>query len=144
MSTLDENVLNERQEAYLAWLCLPPAERVPPTKKAYSRETPVDYKTMLRWEKLDVFRTAWAKAVDDIVGSPERQQRLLDRLYDAGIAGDVKSADLYFRVTGKMAPAQLTVSTSKAAVSELSDDDLRSLVASAAANEQSRRLKVVG
>lgn len=143
MSRLDENVLNERQEHYLQWLCTAPGERVPPTKIAYAKQTPVDYKTMLRWEKLDVFRAAWAKSVDEIVGSPERQQRLLDKLYDAGLAGDVKSADLYFRVTGKMAPSQMTVTAGKQAVTELSDRDLAALVAEAAAGEQGRRLRAV-
>jgi hypothetical protein len=138
--TLEENVLNDRQLHYLDWLCTPPAERVPPSKGKYALEHKVAEQTMRRWEKLPVFRKLWQERVDQTVGSPERTQTLLDKLYADAMNGDVKSAQLYFSVTGKMAPQQVQVSRDKG-VGELSDAELDELIASRAVSE--KRLRAV-
>lgn len=132
---LEENILNDRQLAYLEWLCTPPSERVPASKAKYATEFKVAEQTLRRWEKLEPFRKAWQSRVDEVVGSPERTQSLLDKLYTAGMAGDVKSAQLYFQVTGRMAPAQVTVKTERKS-SELSDAELDELIAMSAAREK--------
>lgn len=139
---MEENVLNERQLQYLNWLCTPPSERVPASKAKYAAEFKVSEVTLRRWEKLKVFRDAWQQRVDEVVGSPERTQKLLDTLYEAGLGGDVKSAQLYFQVTGKMAPQQVTVN-SKRAATEVSDAELDELIAMAAAREKLGRASEV-
>ena len=138
---LEENILNERQLHYLGWLCTPPVERQPASKAKYAVEHRVAEQTLRRWEKLEQFRKLWQERVDDLVGSPERTQTLLDKLYQAGLAGDVKSAQLYFQVTGKMAPQQVQVS-SKRGTAELSDEELDSLIAMRASDE--KKLRAVG
>ena len=89
-----------------------------------------------------MFRKEWARRVDDVVGSPERTQRLLDSLYDAGLAGDEKSARLYFQVTGKMAPQQVALSVDKKG-SDLSDSELDALIGEIALREQNTRSSLV-
>lgn len=137
---LEENVLNDRQLAYLDWLCTPPSERNPPSKGKYAAQFQVSEVTLRRWEKHEVFRKQWQERVDQTVGSPERTQNLLDKLYADAMGGDVKAAQLYFSVTGKMAPQQVTV-TSKRVVSELSDEELDGLIRDRAAAE--KRLRAV-
>lgn len=137
---IDENVLNDRQLAYLDWLCTPPAERRPASKGKYAVEFKVAEQTLRRWEKNEVFRRQWQERVDQTVGSPERTQNLLDKLYADAMGGDVKAAQLYFSVTGKMAPQQVQV-TSKKAAAELSDAELDALIADRAVAE--KRLRAV-
>ena len=137
---LDENILNDRQLAYLDWLCTPPTERTPPSKGKYAIEFKVAEQTMRRWEKLPAFRKLWQERVDQTVGSPERTQSLLDKLFADAMNGDVKAAQLYFSVTGKMAPQQVQVSRDKG-VNELSDAELDELIAGRAASE--KRLRAV-
>ena len=137
---LEENTLTDRQQHYLDWLCTPAPERQPPSKNKYCQQFHVDEKTVRRWEKLAHFREQWQQRVDQTVGSPERTQNLLDKLYADAMGGDVKAAQLYFSVTGKMAPQQVQV-TSKKVASELSDDELDALIADRAVSE--KRLRAV-
>ena len=138
---LEENVLSDVMDAYVTWLVTAPGLREPRTKEDYAVVAGVNVTTLHRWEKREVFRKAWASRVDDVVGSPERTQRLLDSLFEAGMAGDEKSARLYFQVTGKMAPQQLAVSVDKKG-SDLSDAELDAAIESAALREKASRSRV--
>lgn len=138
---LDENILNDRQLAYLDWLCTAPVDRKPASKAKYAVEHQVAEQTLRRWEKNEVFRKQWQERVDQTVGSPERTQNLLDKLYADAMGGDVKAAQLYFSVTGKMAPQQVSVSRERG-MSELTDAELDELIAARASAE--KRLRVVG
>lgn len=137
---IDENVLNDRQLTYLDWLCTAPVDRKPASKTKYAVEHQVAEQTLRRWEKNEVFRKMWQERVDQTVGSPERTQNLLDKLYADAMGGDVKAAQLYFSVTGKMAPQQVTV-TSKKATAELTDEELDALISDRAVSE--KRLRAV-
>ena len=137
---LEENVLDARQEAYINWLCTAPQERDPATKEAYADMVGVNVTTLRRWEKKDVFRKAWQTRVDDVQGSPERSQRLLDTLYDRAIGGDIKAAQLYLQATNRMAPPTVNVKTEKGSA-ELSDAELDELIGLMAARERDSRVQ---
>lgn len=137
---LEENVLDARQEAYINWLCTAPQERDPATKEAYADMVGVNVTTLRRWEKKDVFRKAWQTRVDDVQGSPERSQRLLDTLYDRAIGGDIKAAQLYLQATNRMAPPTVNVKTDKGSA-ELSDAELDELIGMMAARERDSRVQ---
>ena len=140
---LEENVLDSRQEAYIGWLCTPPSERTPASKEKYADSVGVNISTLRRWEKKDVFRKEWQSKVDDVQGSPERSQRLLDTLYEKALGGDIKAAQLYLQATNRMAPPTLTVK-SETNIGQLSDKELEDLIAAVATQEQeSRKLRVV-
>lgn len=139
MMALEENILDQRQENYITWLCTPPQERQPPTKEAYASEIGVNVTTLRRWEKKDVFRKAWQSRVDDVQGSPERSQRLLDTLYERAVGGDIKAAQLYLQATNRMAPPTVTVKSEKGS-SELSDEELDSLISMMAQRERETRV----
>lgn len=135
---LEENLLDARQEAYIGWLCTPPQERDPASKEAYAASIGVNVTTLRRWEKKEVFRKAWQSRVDDVQGSPERSQRLLDTLYDRAIGGDIKAAQLYLQATNRMAPPTVTVKSEKGAT-ELSDAELDELIGMLASRERDAR-----
>jgi hypothetical protein len=140
---LEENVLDSRQEAYISWLCTPPSERTPTSKEKYADSIGVNISTLRRWEKKDVFRKEWQSKVDDVQGSPERSQRLLDTLYEKALGGDIKAAQLYLQATNRMAPPTLTVK-SETNIGQLSDKELEDLISAVASQEkESRKLRVV-
>lgn len=141
--SIEENILDARHEAYINWLCTPPSERVPASKERYAESIGVNISTLRRWEKKDVFKKAWQARVDDVQGSPERSQRLLDTLYEKALGGDIKAAQLYLQATNRMAPPTLNV-RSETKIAELSDQELDQLIQAAAHHEQeSRKLRAV-
>ncbi len=141
MKQNEEMTLSAPQEKYLDWLCTAPSERVPASKNKYSMENAVDISTMRRWEKKDIFRSRWKTQVDDIQGSPERTQKLLDNLYNKALEGDTKSAELYLKATNRMAPPSVTISSNKKTV-DLTDAELDSLIATIAEREKAGRVKL--
>lgn len=106
-----------------------------------SRLLGVDPTTLRRWEKKPVFKKEWDNRVNEIQGSPERTQRLLDALYTKALGGDNRAAQLYLQATNRLVPATQPSQTTTA--SELSDEELDKLLVSLAEREQSKRLKVV-
>ena len=144
MKQNEELTLSAPQQRYLDWLCTAPSERVPASKAKYAIEHVVDISTLRRWEKKEVFRSQWKQQVDEVQGSPERTQRLLDNLYNKALEGDTKSAELYLKATNRMAPPSVPISSNKKAT-ELTDAELDSLIAAVAEREKASRsqLKVV-
>lgn len=126
-----DNVLDPRQEKYLQWLCLPAQLREPSSKEKYAKENSVDVTTLRRWEKKPAFKAEWEKRVNDLQGSPERTQRILDSLYEAALGGDNKAAQLYLQATNRFAPTQIKVEH-KQTLAELSDEELDALIMSEA------------
>lgn len=106
-----------------------------------ARQLNVDPTTLRRWEKKPVFKKEWDNRVNEIQGSPERTQRLLDSLYAKALEGDNRAAQLYLQATNRLVTAPLVSQTTSAA--ELSDEQLDKLLADLAEREQSKRLKAV-
>jgi len=135
--------LTQEQQQYIDWLCTAPSERQPRTKGAMAERLGVDITTLRRWEKRQNFKAEWQERVDDIQGSPERTQALLDTLYKKALDGDTKSAQLYLQATNRMAPPTVEIKSDRK-TSELSDQELDELIGAMAAREkQQRSLKVV-
>lgn len=134
-------LLDSRQLQYLEWLVTPQPERIPRTQAEMARQLNVDPTTLRRWEKKPVFKKEWDNRVNEIQGSPERTQRLLDSLYAKALEGDNRAAQLYLQATNRLVVAPPQSQTTSAA--ELSDEQLDKLLADLAEREQSKRLKVV-
>lgn len=133
-------LLDERQEKYLNWLLVPAPMRQPRTQEQYAAMNDIDTTTLRRWQKKPHFKQEWQKRVEELQGSPERTQKLLDTIYERALGGDNKAAQLYLQATNRLAPTQITVEhTSKA--SEISDEELDQLIASVAAAERAARHK---
>jgi hypothetical protein len=133
------NVLDPRQQQYLDWLCTAPSERVPTSKKKYADLYAVSLNTLHRWEKMESFRGKWQLQVEEIQGSPERTQSLLDTLYRNALAGDTKSASLWLQTTNRLKPSELVIKT---VLSELTNEELDAAIKAAGqAEKDARRLE---
>lgn len=130
-------LLDSRQLQYLEWLVTPAPDRIPRTQGEFAKQMGIDSTTCRRWEKKPFFKKEWDKRVNEIQGSPERTQRLLDALYAKALDGDNRAAQLYLQATNRLVPATVVVQSN--AASELSDSDLEKLVASIASREQAAR-----
>jgi hypothetical protein len=135
-------ILDARQEHYLNWLLTPASERIPSSQQKYCEEHGVDPTTVRRWQKKPHFIKEWERRVEELQGSPERTQRILDALYTKGVEGDVRAAKLYLEATHRLVPTKAV--EQKVTTSELSDDELDDLIAKVAEREkQHRGLKAV-
>lgn len=121
-------LLTRQQEEYLEWLLTPKESRTPKTKKAWAEEHGIHFNTVGVWEKRKDFQERWSLGVKGLTQSPERSQALLDALYVKGIAGDVRSAELYLKATGQMASQQNINIKTETSVKELSDEELQTLI----------------
>ena len=128
MARTERLLLTKMQEEYLEWLITPKESRTPKTKKDWAEEHGVHFNTVGVWEKRKDFKERWELAVKGLTQSPERSQALLDALYVKGIAGDVRSAELYLKATGQMASQQNINIKTETSVKELSDDELHALI----------------
>lgn len=135
---MEETTLDERQEKYLGWLLVPQGHRTPHSKAAYAKANGIDETTLRRWEKKPHFKAEWQKRVDELQGSPERTQKLLDEIYNRALGGDNKAAQLYLQATNRLAPAQVNINHTQS-LAEISDKDLEELIASVATQEKSFR-----
>lgn len=133
------DILDERQEKYLNWLLVPAPHRNPKSQEAYAREEGIDVTTLRRWQKKPHFKAEWQKRVDELQGSPERTQKLLDEIYQRALGGDNKAAQLYLQATNRLAPQQVNI-THTQSLAEISDKDLEDLIASVASAEKAARL----
>lgn len=140
---MDENIVDARQEKYMNWLLVPSPMRVPQTTEAYAKENGMDTSTLRRWMKKPVFKNEWQKRVEELQGSPERTQKLLDSVYQRALGGDNKAAQLYLQATNRLAPTQVNVNHTQS-LAEISDKDLEDLIASMAVTERTARLDASG
>jgi len=140
MST-SETLLDPRQEQYLNWLLTPAHERQPSSQQKYCDLHNIDPTTVRRWQKKPHFIKEWDKRVEELQGSPERTQRILDALYEKGLDGDVRAAKLYLEATHRLIPTKAV--EQKVTTSELSDEELDELIAKVADREKTQRLKAV-
>ena len=136
---MEETVLDARQEKYMNWLVVPAPMREPSSKAAYAKANGVDETTLRRWEKKPHFKAEWQKRVEELQGSPERTQKLLDTIYERALGGDNKAAQLYLQATNRLAPQQVNI-THTQSLAEISDKDLEDLIASVASAEKAARL----
>lgn len=127
MGASDDIILTPKQEQYLEWLCTLASEREPKTKSDMARVLEVNRRTLTEWEHKGIFRDKWKVEIEAVQGSPERTQTMLDSLYERGVAGDVKSAQLFLQATGRLGPTAPVVATEKRA-SELTDAELDALI----------------
>lgn len=130
--------LTKLQEEYLEWLLLPEPARVPSSKRQWAEQHDVHFNTPINWEKNKVFQERWKEGIDGMAQSPERTQRLLDSLFQKGLDGDVRAAQLYLTATGQM-PQNQTLNIKHESAKSLSDDELHALIGQFAQAEAEKR-----
>ena len=137
MANKESLLLTQEQEKFLLWLITPEDSREPSTKKAYAEQNGIVVGTLAYWEKKKPFLERWKLAVTGLNQSPERSGKLLDVLYLKGLAGDIKSAELFLKATGQMPNAAQTLNIkSETSVKELSDEDLQAMIIEIASKQK--------
>ena len=124
----EKMLLTQEQEKYLAWLLLPEIERVPKHKHEYATSIDVSENTLRYWEKKKAFLERWRLGVEGLAQSPDRTRALLDAIYQKGLEGDTKSAELYLKATGTLTNNQNLTIKNEQSIKDVSDDELTSMI----------------
>ena len=121
-------LLTQEQEKYLAWLLLPEIERNPKFKHEYATSIGVVENTLRYWEKKKAFVERWRLGVEGLAQSPDRTRALLDAIYQKGLDGDTKSAELYLKATGTLSNNQNLTIKNEQSIKDISDEELSAMI----------------
>lgn len=131
-----------RRQHFLEWLCTPPDHRDPHTMKELAAEFGLSEQTLFRWKREPEFLGEWEIQYRKVVGSPEKAQRIMDKLFetaeDRTDPRQVQAAKAYLEAIEVIKPKKVEVTVNKAA-RDLSDDDLYAILAERAQQELRER-----
>ena len=121
------------KQRYLEWLLTPPSERQPGKLEDLASELGLSRRTLTKWRTEDKdFMEAWEARYLATVGSPERKQELLDRLYKTGKDEDdpkhVQAIKAYFDITEGMRPQRMQLEVTRSPI-DLTDEELAEVFA---------------
>jgi hypothetical protein len=120
-------LLTQEQEEYLTWLLVPEGQRVPLLKREWAAAHDIHQNTLNNWEKKKAFIDRWRLGIEGLNQSPDKTQKLLEALYENGLGGDVRSAELYLKATGNM-PNQTMTIKNETVVKDMTDDELEIMI----------------
>lgn len=128
----------------LAWLLTPPADREPHTMVELAREMGTSPAALTKRKEKAEFLKEWEAEYLRTVGSPEVKMKIMRAL--ESIASDpddpkvVQAARAFFEIQGTVKPqGTVEVNVNTKPPTELTDDELRRLVAMKAEDELARR-----
>lgn len=133
---------NWRQQAFLDWLCTIKDDRVPPTQEALAEQLGVPKDTLTKWKADPEFLARWEHQYRRTVGSPERMQTVLQRLYETAVdrtdPRQVQAAKEYRAAVEGVAPQQVTMTIRKD-LREMSDAEFEEVARNLLAEEKAKR-----
>jgi len=128
---------------FLEWLTTVPEQRDPPTQTAFGESLGVPPGYLGDWKRDPDFLIEWERMYRRKVGSPEKQQAVLDALHatatDRTDPRQVPAARAYLEAVDAIKPKKMDVSITSKPAKELSNEDLALLLAEAAVLEAERR-----
>jgi len=131
-----------RKQQFLDWLCTIRADRDPPTMTEFAAKIGSTNATLTAWKKDPEFLAEWEHRYRLTVGSPEKAQTVIQRLYetaeDRTDPRQVQAAKAFLEAIDAVKPRKIDVTVSKAA-KELTEDQLNELLAMHAARELEER-----
>lgn len=138
------SVSDWRHREYIEWLVTPPAERDPDTTQGFADKIGVTTTTLAAWRRNAEFLAAWEHTYRLTVGSPEKQnkvmQELLSTATDRTDPRQVQAARLYLEAVEAVKPKKVDVTvTNGRAAKDLTDDELLAMLADRAARELETR-----
>ena len=132
-----------RVQRFLDWLVTVPDERDPPTQEALAVEMGLTKNTIGAWKRDADFLVEWERRYRKKVGSPEKQQQVLEALHqtatDRTDPRQVPAARAYLEAVDAIKPKKVDVTVQTKPAKDLSNDDLAMLLAEAALLETERR-----
>lgn len=130
-------------KAFLDWLITVPAERDPATQTAFAESLGIPTTYLGDWKRDPDFLAEWERRYRKKVGSPEKQQAVLEALHETATdrtdPRQVPAARAYLEAIDAIKPKKMDVTVSTKPAKDLSDADLALLLAEAATMEAERR-----
>lgn len=130
------------REKFLGWLCTIPDDRWPRTQAELAEELGCSEHTLSKLKKDPDFLREWEHQYRRTVGSPERAQNVLERLYETATdrtdPRQVQAAKQYLEAIDAVKPKKLEVSMQGSA-RNMSDEQLMAILTERAAEELERR-----
>jgi len=131
-----------RKQRFLEWLCTIKEDRDPPTQGELAIQLGISPGTLTNWKDDPEFLNAWEHKYRKTVGSPERMQLVLERLFetatDRSDPRQVPAAKEYRIAVEGVAPTKIEVDITKN-TRDMSDEELAELIAAGAQSELERR-----
>jgi hypothetical protein len=138
MATLDD----PRHEEFLNWLLTPRRMREPSTLEAMADKLGVAPRTLRDWKLRDDLRLEWKVRSRKIASDPDLVAEVVEELrlaaLDPNARDRVPAARLFFQVNGEIEKGP-EEKPAERRLAELSDDELKALLAEAAQHEIARR-----
>ncbi len=135
---------DHRKVALLDWLCTVPALRSPQTLELLAEELEVTSRSLRNWKNAESFMKVWRKHSNEVVGSPEKTQRLLENLLAVGMDREhrqmVQAANTFLKATGAIQPPEKQ-EASKSALADMTIEQLQALAAQVVQRELHERSK---
>ena len=99
--------------------------------------------TLFRWKREPDFLGEWEVQYRKVVGSPEKAQRIMDKLFetaeDRTDPRQVQAAKAYLEAIEVIKPKKVEVTVSNKVAKDLSDEDLYTILAERAEQELAER-----
>lgn len=129
----------------MEWLCTPPDLRVPGTQREWATANIVSPTTLTEWKKDTEFRRAWDMRLTELQIDPEKIDQVMSALFAKAVAGSEKAIQMYLQVVREFRPPpELEQADEGPGLGELSDDDLKAMIAEAASAELDARRTAEG
>lgn len=127
-----------RVQHFLEWLCTHPDERNPPTQGELAGVLGTSHQQLTAWKNNSDFLIAWEKLYRKTVGSPEKAQAVIERLFETATdrtdPRQVPAARAYLEAIDAVKPKQVAVTVSRS-TKELTDEELMTILSERAAKE---------
>jgi predicted transcriptional regulator len=140
MAKIEED---SRKLRLLEWLTTPESARTPKSQRQLATELGVTETTIRNWKRDDAFRAKWEKESKDLVGEPDKVQRVLEMLYKGALdttetlAARTRAAHEFLAAVDGIKPP--AVDMAKKSAAELSDAEIEAMLAEGAQREAERR-----
>lgn len=132
-----------RKQRLLEWLLTPIKDREPPTLYELADEVGMTRRQLTTWKSEADFLEEWERQYRNSVGSPERKQAVIDTLYKTATDPDdpkhVMAAGKYLEAVDAIAPQKVDITVKGGKVTDLSDEELKALMARLAERELDSR-----
>lgn len=132
-----------RRKAFMDWLCTIPEDHVPRTQKEFAEKLSIVPQTLTNWKNDPIFMADWELQYRKTVGSPEKAQRVIQRLFetaeDRTDPRQVPAARAYLEAIDAIKPKKVDVTVTKSPAKDLTDDELYRILAERAEQELAQR-----
>ena len=137
--------MSPEQDRFILWLLTLRDEREPATQRDLAAELGVDQNTLSVWKRDPEFLTAWNSAYLRTISNPGKKMEIMSTLMNTATDPDdpkhVQAAKAFFEIEGSLRPQknQVDIKVSATPPSELTEDQLKELMAAKAADELAAR-----